>query len=214
MMIKLQVALDFIDLDKALNLAGKVASFCDILEAGTPLIKSCGLDSIRQLRKNFPGKEIFADFKTMDAGALETEMAFRAGAAFISVMAVSSDTTIKSALEMGNKLGIDIVFDLMGVEDKLCRAKTLEKMGAKFLHVHTGLDEQSQGQNPLQTLAKISRDTSVNLTVAGGINPNNLPEVLKVPGVSIVMVGSCVTKAVNPAEQAEKMYIMARKAGV
>ena len=46
-------------------------------EAGTPLIKSEGLDSVRTLRKEFP-ETIVADMKTMDAGRLEMETAAKA----------------------------------------------------------------------------------------------------------------------------------------
>ena len=51
----LQVALDFVDLDRALKCAAEaVAGGADWLEAGTPLIKSEGLDAVRALREKFP----------------------------------------------------------------------------------------------------------------------------------------------------------------
>ncbi|MCL5675569.1 MAG: orotidine 5'-phosphate decarboxylase [Patescibacteria group bacterium] len=212
-MIKLQVALDFIDLEKALEMASKVVNFCDVLEAGTPLIKSYGMESVRQLKKSFPEKEIFADLKTMDAGALEVGLAQKAGASFASVMACSSDTTIKSSLTEAKKTGISAVFDLMGTSDKIKRAKELEQLRVQYLHVHSGLDEQSEGQNPWQTLSQISQAVSVNLTVAGGINVNNIERILKVPKVAIIMVGSSITKSVNPDLEAKKMYDVIRKEG-
>jgi len=43
--VKLQVALDFVELDRAIEVAKEaVAGGADYLEAGTPLIKSEGLD--------------------------------------------------------------------------------------------------------------------------------------------------------------------------
>ncbi|MHC4453378.1 MAG: orotidine 5'-phosphate decarboxylase / HUMPS family protein, partial [Planctomycetota bacterium] len=83
----LQVALDFINLKRAVNIAKEaVEAGVDWIEAGTPLIKSEGLDSVRVLRKEFPTITIVADMKTMDAGRLEMETAAKAGADIAVVM--------------------------------------------------------------------------------------------------------------------------------
>ncbi len=72
----LQVALDVVNLHRALQIAAEAAiGGCDWLEAGTPLIKSEGLKSIRQLKKSFPSHTIVADMKTMDVGTVEVEIA-------------------------------------------------------------------------------------------------------------------------------------------
>ncbi len=66
----LQVALDLLNAERAIEIAkDAVNGGADWLEAGTPLIKSEGMNIIRQLRDQFPGKTIVADMKTMDTGA-------------------------------------------------------------------------------------------------------------------------------------------------
>ena len=51
----LQVALDFMHLKRALRAAREaVEGGADWVEAGTPLIKSEGVESVRALRKAFP----------------------------------------------------------------------------------------------------------------------------------------------------------------
>ena len=205
-MPKLQVALDFIDLKQALEMAVKVAPFCDILEAGTPLVKSVGMECIRQLKKNFPQKLIFADLKTMDAGEIEVNLAAKAGANYVSITACASTKTITSALNTAKEKSITVVFDLMGTVDKLNRAKELQNMGVQYVHVHTGLDEQSEGQDPLETLTLIAQNTDVQLTVAGGINSSNINKILLIPKVEIVMVGQAITSSFNPQEEARKLY--------
>ena len=73
--VQIQLALDFVDLERALAIAAMaVPEGIDIVEAGTPLIKSAGLDAVRRLRKAFPGKKILADLKTADAGRIEMEI--------------------------------------------------------------------------------------------------------------------------------------------
>ena len=60
----------------------------DWIETGTPLIKSEGMDSVRKLKKTFPDHTILADMKTVDTGAMEVEMAAKAGAAYVSPFVV------------------------------------------------------------------------------------------------------------------------------
>ena len=125
----LQVALDLLNADRALAIAhDAVKGGADWLEAGTPLIKSEGMDIVRQLREQFPGKTIVADMKTMDTGALETEMAAKAGADVICLLAASDDSTILDAVKSARKYGVKIMVDLIGVPDIVKRAQTLKNL--------------------------------------------------------------------------------------
>src|SRR5690606_39413006 len=84
-------------LDDALKTAEiAVRAGVDWLEAGTPLILAEGLHAVRALRKRFPKHPIVADLKTMDAGYLEAEMMFRAGATFVVVMGLAHEQDRKS----------------------------------------------------------------------------------------------------------------------
>ena len=100
----LQVALDHMHLKRALQAAREaVDGGADWLEAGTPLIKSEGMEVVRELKKSFPGATIVADLKTMDTGAFEVEIAAKAGADVITVMGVTDDATILEAVKDGPK---------------------------------------------------------------------------------------------------------------
>jgi len=83
----LQVALDLLDLSRALQIAHEaVLGGVDWIEAGTPLIKSEGMHAIRALRKEFPESTLVADMKIADTGALEVEMAAKAGADIVCIL--------------------------------------------------------------------------------------------------------------------------------
>ena len=60
MIQKLQIALDLLNLDRALSIAKEAVDAVDDcwIEAGTPLIKSEGMDAIRKLKDTFPNKTI------------------------------------------------------------------------------------------------------------------------------------------------------------
>jgi len=196
----LQVALDLLNSDRAIAIAKQAAKGgADWLEAGTPLIKSEGMDIIRQLRETFPGKTIVADMKTMDTGALETEMAAKAGADIISILAASDNGTIQDASKSARKYGAKLMIDLIGVPDKVRRAKEVESLGADYLCIHIGIDEQMRGKKPLTTLKELVKHTDIPVAVAGGLNSETVPEVVNA-GARIIIVGGAITKAKNVTE--------------
>jgi len=196
----LQVALDLLNADRALSIAhDAVKGGADWLEAGTPLIKSEGMDIVRQLREQFPDKTIVADMKTMDTGALETEMAAKAGADIISILAASDDATIRDASTSARKYGAKLMIDLISTPDMIRRAKQVEKLGAEFLCIHIGIDEQMHGKKPLSLLKELVKHTSVPVAVAGGLNSETVPEVVNA-GAQIIIVGGAITKAKNVIE--------------
>ena len=197
MKIILQVALDLLNGHRALNIAkNAVEGGADWLEAGTPLIKSEGMDIVRKLKEMYPKQLIIADMKTMDTGALETEMAAKAGADIVVILAASDDTTINDAVKSSRKYGTKIMADLIGCKDKVKRSKELEKMGIDYLCTHIGIDEQMIGKTPTKTLKSIVKNTNIPVAVAGGINSETAADIVK-NGASIVIVGGAITKAKN-----------------
>ena len=99
-----QISLDVETIEEALLIAEKaVAAGVDWLEVGTPLILSKGFYAITALKKRFPDKTVVSDQKTMDGGGLETEMAAKAGADIVVIMAAANNATIKEAVKFGKK---------------------------------------------------------------------------------------------------------------
>jgi 3-hexulose-6-phosphate synthase len=202
--MKLQLALDT-DKKKALQTCEKVKQQVDIIELGTPLIKSEGLGIIKQFKKF--RKPILADMKTMDTGFYEAELAFKAGADIMTVCGVSDNETIKGAVRSARKRKKKVMVDLICVDEKkiVKRAKEVLRMGADYVSVHTGIDMQKKGGTPLSNLKKISKVVSKNkIAVAGGINISNIDEILKYKP-AIVIVGGAITKAKKPKEIAIEM---------
>jgi 3-hexulose-6-phosphate synthase/6-phospho-3-hexuloisomerase len=198
----LQLALDFVDLRRAIkNAEAAMAGGADWLEAGTPLIKSEGLEAVRELRRLFPRATIVADMKIMDAGRLEVETAAKAGANVVDVLGAASDATVRECIQAAKNYGARIVVDLIAVKDPISRAKEVEGLGADYVTVHCSIDEQMEGKDPFETLRGVARGVSVPVGVAGGINSETAPQALEA-GASIVIVGGAITKAVDPREAA------------
>jgi 3-hexulose-6-phosphate synthase/6-phospho-3-hexuloisomerase len=198
----LQLALDFVDLKRAVKSAeAAVAGGADWLEAGTPLIKSEGLEAVRELRRRFPRATIVADMKIMDAGRVEVEAAAKAGANVVDALGAASDATIRECVEAGRNYGARIVVDLIGVKDPVSRAREVEGLGVHYITVHCSIDEQMEGKDPFEILRAVVKSVSVPVGVAGGINSETAALAIDA-GASIVIVGGAITKAVDPEKAA------------
>ncbi len=194
---RLQVALDFLILSRAMAVAEEaVAGGATLLEVGTPLLKSEGLDAVRALRERFPGLSVVADTKTMDAGRAEMEMAAKAGAQWATVLGAASDATIRECVEAGRNYGIAVVVDLVGVADPVARAREAAALGASAVGVHCAIDEQMLGRDPFDTLRSVRAAVDIEVAVAGGIN-SETAAAAAAAGADTVIVGGAITKAAD-----------------
>ncbi|MFQ5800278.1 MAG: orotidine 5'-phosphate decarboxylase / HUMPS family protein, partial [Candidatus Hydrothermarchaeales archaeon] len=198
-MYALQVALDVLSIEDALTVAEEaVAGGANWLEVGTPLIKNHGMTAVKTLKGAFPKTVVVADMKTMDTGDLEVEIAAKNGADVVCVLGLAQDMTIKRAVNSASAHGVKIMADLIGVENKLKRARELEGLGVDFVLVHTPLDVQrvmlEKVDAALQDLEELIKKVEVPVAAAGGITLETAP-LLKKAGVSIFVVGRALTKA-------------------
>ena len=69
--MKLQMALDLDDMQKALQMASSTRDFVDIIEIGTPLIVRFGVDAVKMMKDSFPEASVLADIKIADGGYKE-----------------------------------------------------------------------------------------------------------------------------------------------
>lgn len=200
----IQIALDFVDLDRAIRVAEEsVRGGADWLEAGTPLIKSCGLDAVRELKKRFPQHQIVADMKTLDAGRIEVEIAAKSGADIVVIMANASDSTIAESIEAARNYGARILVDFMEESCSIQRAEKIIKFQPDYLGVHIPIDQQMTGNISFQFLKQLSSHFNIPIAIAGGLNSENVVEAIKA-GASILIIGGAVTKSEN-AEEAVRL---------
>ena len=198
----LQLALDFLDLERALRVARlAVPAGVDWVEAGTPLIKSEGLNAVRALREAFPGKKIVADLKTADAGRVEMEAAAKAGADFAIALGTASEATLRECIEVGRHYGLGIGVDLLGVAEPERLVERMADWGLSFVSVHCPIDMQMRGGSPFDLLARLAKAAAMPLAAAGGLNSETAP-LAAAAGAAIIVVGGAIIKAQDPARAA------------
>jgi 3-hexulose-6-phosphate synthase / 6-phospho-3-hexuloisomerase len=201
----LQVALDILELKRALQIAQEsIDGGSDWIEVGTPLIKSEGMQSIRSMRDRFPDTILVADMKVADTGALEVEMAAKAGANIVCVLADADNSVIEEAVRASRLYGIRIMADLINVKDPVSRACDLEAMGVDILCAHVGIDQQMMGKSSLELLKSLSDQVHIPLAVAGGIDAASAGEAVR-SGADIVIVGGWIARSADVTGSTKKI---------
>ncbi|MFD1848857.1 3-hexulose-6-phosphate synthase [Oceanobacillus bengalensis] len=200
--MKLQLALDRLTREESIRITKETEESIDIIEIGTGVIKEYGMSIIREFRALFPDKTILADMKTCDAGKHEARQAFEAGADITTVMAFSSDLTIKDTLQVAEEMGRRVMIDLLEVDSRE-RVAELKELGVELVSLHVGKDKQTEGKFNTR-LFELVDGFDFEVAVAGGINLENLPAIIE-HKPDIVIAGSSITAAKAPGKIAAKM---------
>ncbi len=201
----LQVALDILELKRALQIAQEsVDGGADWIEVGTPLIKSEGMQAIRSMRDRFKDSVIVADMKVADTGTLEVEMAAKAGADIVCILADADDSVVAESVRAARLYGIRIMADLINLKDPVVRATELEKMGVDIICAHVGIDQQMMGKNSVELLESMANQVHIPLAVAGGIDAAGAGDAVRF-GADIIIVGGWITRSADVTGSTKKI---------
>ncbi len=209
-MRRLQIALDLTDLEKAVEIALEVADYVDHIEAGTPLIKMYGMKSVERL-KDEVGKTVVADMKIMDTGMLEAEIAYEAGADYTTVLGAAHIKTINDVLETGKRYGKGVMIDTIALENPDVLINKLARLEYRpdYILIHSGIDMQISGITPKDLINRFGEKLKdYKVGVAGGININNIREILGYRWIDLIIIGGGLTRVDKPRETAKKIRDM------
>jgi 3-hexulose-6-phosphate synthase len=209
--MKLQLALDLVNIPEAIELIKEVEEYIDIVEIGTPVINKEGLKAVAEVKAAYPNLEVLADLKIMDAAGYEVGNASAAGADIITILAQAEDSSIKGAVEAAKKLGKKILVDMIAVKDIKTRAAELDLMGVDYICVHTGYDLQAEGKDSfadLRTIKSIVKNAKT--AIAGGIKLETLPEVIKAQP-DLIIVGGGITGKEDKKAAAQQIQALIKE---
>lgn len=200
--MKLQLALDRMDLHQAIELTRKAEESVDWIEVGTSLIKEFGVRSIRELKQAFSDKIIVADMKTIDNAKYELQICFDAGADVVTVMGVAPTVTIETCMEEAAKRNKTVMIDLLNAGEEQI-GRLLQYSEAIFCH-HISKDQQEANENQKINYHDSPDSEHLQFAVAGGISIDSL-DLIKNAKPSVVIIGSAITKASDPKAAAKKL---------
>ena len=211
---KIQIALDTLDPNRALELAQLAAPYVDILEAGTPLIKSAGIGIVARLKVAHPDRIILADLKSSDVGAYEASMAFEAGADVVTTQGITTLATIAEVQREADKWKRRAEVDMTGVIDPVARSREIQAVGVSLVLYHRSIDEEvTQGalwDEKARETVRLMTCLGLDVAIAGGVNLDVLPILKSVPLYGIV-IGRGITGQPDPAAAARAIVQRAKE---
>ena len=197
--MKIQLALDRMNIAEAIELTRKVEDSIDWIEVGTSLIKEFGVASIKEMKQAFPHKQIVADIKTIDNARYEFELCFDAGADIATVMGVSPLVTIDTCMEVAHRYQKKVMIDLLNTSDQ--QKRDLRKYKDAIFCEHVSKDQQEElGSQNHGT--KPSDFSGFQVAAAGGVTLDSIEDLVGSLNPAVVIIGSAITKADNPSASA------------
>lgn len=201
--MRLQMAIDRVSVETAIDMIEQTKGHADIIEVGTSLIKDFGLaGSVKVIKERYPSQCILADIKTCDEGAYEFQKTYEAGGDIPTVMGMSSVQTIKVCQEVAAHFGKEYMIDLLEVPDE--KLKILkEQFPEAIFCVHLPSDNAGVGLKELVRHVCGQLQGIEKIAVAGGVTLDTAG-IMKEAGIDIVVVGGAITKSGSIEEAARK----------
>lgn len=201
--MKLQVAIDRVSLEEAINLSKELDGKVDLIEMGTSLVKDYGIEGIKQIRSALSKSDLLIDLKTIDEGAYEFKQGFTFGGDVLTVMGASSIETIRACYKVSCEYQKTMMVDLLEVNEE--KIKELEEFEEAIFCLHHSIDKK-QDWHVLNTILDFQKKFPKlkRLAIAGGIDLIQTTELNEQGLVEIIVVGSHITKSKNVVGQASK----------
>jgi 3-hexulose-6-phosphate synthase len=208
----LQLALDDPD---HIGLARELCDLIDIVEVGTHLLKRFGLSAIATIREHAGDQvPVLVDSKTVDGGARESEMIFRAGARFMTVLSNASAATHEAVNGVAAAYGGHIVADTIADARLPDKPRAFPDRFA-YLALHAATDSRLAGQVETGHIGAVPHMHALGYRVAlaGGIGHGSLEQVME-SEPEILVVGTAITQSPDPRKAAEWIRRQLRNPGL
>lgn len=199
--MKLQIAFDLPDLDKALAIAQQVAPYASVLEIGSVLIYQHGVKAIEAFREKFPNAILLADAKIVDRGKQAVTLIANAGADIMTVMAGTSKEVIHAACTAAHDQNKHVMMDLLDACSLGQSALEAKSLGVNSLLFHKSQEEE----DPLIFLDKwqmVRGNTTLPIFISGKITRDAIEKIKTIKPDGIV-IGKGIIDAANPAAEAQ-----------
>lgn len=204
----LQIALDTLTTQEAIDSAKKASKYIDVIEVGTILISSEGKKAIKDLKKAFPDKLIVADGKIADAAKVFGKMFYESGADFTTAICAAETATISELVKLANdyKANKEVQVEMTS-HFTWEQAEEWKKVGVTQVVWHRARDAQAAGQKwgqkDIDSVARLAK-MGFKVTVTGGVDLEDIKLFKDIP-VYIFIAGRSIRDAKDP-EAAAKAF--------
>ncbi|WP_033161453.1 3-keto-L-gulonate-6-phosphate decarboxylase UlaD [[Mycoplasma] collis] len=203
----LQIALDNLTIEDAINSVKKVENEIDVIEVGTILLASEGKKAITEIKKHFPNKIIVVDGKIADAAKVFGKMFYDHGADFTTAICAAENETIKELVTLANSYNSNKEVQIeMTSNFSWSQVEEWKKSGATQVVWHRARDAQAAGKNwsdkDLEIVKKLA-DIGFKVTVTGGVSVADI-KFFKDINIYIFIAGRSIRDAKDPQKAAKE----------
>jgi 3-hexulose-6-phosphate synthase len=203
--MKLQISFDMTNLDRALEIAGLVHEYADILEIGTLLIYANGIEAVKQFRETFPDKILLTDTKIVDRGKESIALFVKAETDWVTVMAGTNKNVIHASCSAAHERNKKVLLDMIDSKEIGQSALEAKNLGADALLVHQPYDEVEEPLEFLDKWEMVRGNTDLPIFISTRIGRDNIEAILNIKPDGII-VGHTITEAQDPREEAKFFY--------
>jgi 3-hexulose-6-phosphate synthase len=203
--MKLQIAFDMTDLDKAISIAAAVASYASIIEIGSLLLLKHGVQSITAFRQAFPEKTLLADAKIVDRGKHVVNMLVQAGADWVTVMAGTSKDVIHSVSSTAHELNKSVMLDLIDACSLGQSALEAKSLGINALLFHQPYEHKEEPLAIADKWEMVRGNTKLPIFISGKITKESIEKIKQLNPDGLVL-GRIITDAQDPVKEAQFFY--------
>lgn len=199
--MKLQIAFDLTDLDKALDIARKVEPYSDIIEIGTLLIYKHGDFAVKKFKETFNNKTLLVDAKISNRAKDSITLFAQAGADWITILAGSGRNFIHNASSIAHELGKKVILDLSDASSLGQSALEAKSLGvdALLFNKSPNLDESSTF---LDNWQMVKGNTQLPIFVCSNITRENINDIFSI-GAETIIIGNSIVNSINPDQEAK-----------
>jgi 3-keto-L-gulonate-6-phosphate decarboxylase len=207
--MKLQLALDLLDEQRAMEVVRAVGTYFDVIEVGTSLLKLSGIAIVPKIRVLCPDKEVFVDSKVLDGPEREATLMCASGAHFFSMLGCATDTAAAKVLAIAKRRLVKVVFDLQSVDDYCKRSRRLVELGAEYLCVHKNTACGEDLLSSFREFLAIRKISQLPIFLAGGINLASFPQIKEMLAPEYAIIGGAILDSENMVEAASRFRELA-----
>lgn len=194
--MKLHIAFDITDLDKALEVASKIEDQVDTFKIGSLLLYKYGTVAIERFQNKFPEKPLLVDAKIIDRAKDIVPLLAQAGADWITIMAGAHRTTIHTGCTIAHELGKKVMLDLYDSSSPGQSALEAKSLGVDAL-IFNKPSVEEQHMIFMDRWEMVKGNTQLPIIISAHITRENISEILSVKAEGVI-IGSAVVNATDP----------------
>ncbi|MBI2774717.1 orotidine 5'-phosphate decarboxylase [Candidatus Dependentiae bacterium] len=203
--MKLQIAFDMTDLEKAVSIATAVAPYASILEIGSLLLLKHGVKAVETFREVFPDKILLADAKIVDRGKHAVTLLAQAGADWITVMAGTTKDVIHSASTTAHEFNKSVMLDLLDSCSLGQSALEAKSIGVNALLFHRPYEQREEAFALADKWEMVRGNTNLPIFISGRITKDSIDKIKAINPDGLI-IGKPITDAASPEDEAKFFF--------